>query len=355
MVYVEPVAHSRSGQPDDESPIVTMTDVARAAGVSKTTVSRYINESGYIGEEARQRIDRAVRELNYYPNRLAQSLNGKSTGNVALVIANMANPLIGEYGEGVEDCLFDHGYNTLICNTKFRLDREVAYVQMLLSKRIDGIIIAPCGDDNAHILEIDRLRIPMVFLTRKVDGVEVDYVRLGNETGSSNVVKHLISIGHRRIAMICRTVDRFSTTGRFTGYKAALDSAGLELDDSLVVFGETSQRFGYESTEYFLSLSNPPTAVYCAVNIQAAGVIDYCRKHQIAIPSQLALAAFESFAELDTVVSPQLTSNDMPLHHVGVTAAQRLLKRIEGSDEPVEEISFAGSLVVRESSVGAPQ
>ena len=144
---------SRSGRSESEVfDIITITDVARLAGVSKSTVSRYINQSGYIGEGARTKIDAAVRKLNYRPNRMAQSLNGKSTGNVALVIANMANPLIGVYGGGVEDALFDHQLNTLICNTKFKLDREVAYVNMLLSKQIDGIIIAPCGDDHAHIL-----------------------------------------------------------------------------------------------------------------------------------------------------------------------------------------------------------
>lgn len=333
----------------------TISEVAKEAGVSRTTVSRYINNSGYVSKDAREKIEKAIRAVGYRPNKIAQSLTKHSTGNIALVLSDIANPISAIYAKGVESVAREHDLNLIICNTGFDLQTEIQSVNRLIEKQIDGIIIAPCGKGKEHIEEVIQRGIPLVFISRRIHGVNADYVRFANEQGSFQVVEHLIKLGHRRIGIISRDLDRANDIERLKGYKEALHYYGIPVDESLIQSGQAVEEVGYEKMKILLALPNPPTAVYTAVNLFAVGVLKLCRERGIRIPEDLAVASFESFSYLDPIISPPLTANRMPVFELGVTAAQLLVERIKAKDQksiPYRDISLQGELVVRESTVG---
>lgn len=331
--------------------MATINQVAKLAGVSRSTVSRYINETGYVSDEAKRYIAFAIKELNYRPNRVALSLLTKASSNIALIISDISNPITAIYAKGIEEVAFEKNYNLIICNTSFNLDKEVEYVNMLVDKQVDGVIIAPCGKGTNHLREMMQNQIPFVFFTRSIAGIDTDYVGFDDVDGSYKVTEHLLSLGHKRIGAICRDVDYNEQANRLKGYAIALESYKIERQEELVFYGTANEECGYQGMKHLMSLEIPPTAIYTATNLQAAGVIRYCKEHNIKIPNNIALGAFESFADLDPIIDPSLTANDMPVHEAGVTAANLLFDRIEGLTTSNKEISLKGKLHIKSSSV----
>lgn len=332
--------------------IATSKDVAKLAGVSRATVSRCLNGTGYVGRKARESIARAVKKLDYRPNRVAQTLNTKTSSNIAMIVADISNPITAVYSKTVEEVAFGKNYNLHICNTGFDLEKEIRYTHMLMDKQVDGLVIAPCGKGGAHLQALKAHGIPLVFLTRKVPEVEADYVCFDNVAGGYNVAEHLISIGYRRIAAICRDIDRTEQDNRLDGYLLALKKHRIERRDEFILYGSVDDAFGFAAMAQLMSRSDPPDAVYTATNMHAAGVIHYCKERRIAIPGDVALASFESFSELDVIVDPPLSANVMPVHESALIAANMLFKRIEGERGPPREVKLTGTFRIRRSSIG---
>ena len=330
----------------------TIHDVAKIAGVSSTTVSRYINNADYLSQKVKARIEKAIIGLNYRPNKIAQSLNTGSSGNIAVIISDISNPITANYVKGIEAVAFENNYNVIVCNTNFEIENEVKYTNMLVDKQIDGIILAPCEKKRDHIAEVKQKGIPLVFITRKLPGIDADYVGFANEDGSYKVIEHLIRIGHHRIGIICREVDYKESTGRLMGYKKALEANGISYDEKLTVCGSGVEKDGYKGMQILMQNEKHPTAIYTAVNLQAAGVIRFCSDNRIKIPHDIALASFESFAEFDLIMNPPITANVMPVFELGFTAANILLSRINAANkDPYKDINLAGNLVIRGSTV----
>ncbi len=328
----------------------TLEQVAKVAGVSRTTVSRYLNRSGYVGQETAKKIEEAIRKLGYYPNRIARSLVQKKTGNIALVVSDIFNPITAGYSRGVEDEAFIYGYNMVLCNTNFDPEKEKSVIQILLEKQIDGIIIAPCQKEEAYILEIKMRDIPLVFLTRRIPNVEADYVRFDYVRGSFQVVEYLINLGHKRIGIISPPVLLEEKEERIHGYLAALRKYGLKVDPSLIIFDEAVEGVGYEKAEVFLSMPNPPTAIFAAVNLFAKDILVYCKGNNVKLPQDLSLASFECFPHYDSIINPRITANEMPAYNLGKAAAKVLFTRINHKDGNYKNIKLSGKLRVGEST-----
>lgn len=333
----------------------TIYEVANAAGVSRATVSRYINGNGYVSNKARQKIEEAIRQLNYHPNKIAQSLTKRSTGNIALVLSDIANPISAQYTKGVELIANQQDYNLIVCNTGFDLENEIRYITKLIEKHVDGIIIAPSGNKKEHIEEVIKRGIPLVFLSRKVYGINADYVRFANEEGSYQVVEHLIKLGHRKIGVISRDLDRINDIERLRGYKQALEHYRIPFDEQMVQSGKAVEEVGYQKMQILLNLPQTPTAVFTAVNLFAVGVLRLLHEKNIKIPQDIAVASFESFSYLDPIINPPITANNMPVFEMGVTAANLLFERIKSDNPqniPFKDISLRGQLIVRKSTTG---
>lgn len=332
--------------------IATSKEVAQLAGVSRATVSRYINKTGYVGRQARESIDKAIRQLNYRPNRVAQSLNTKTSSNIALIVADISNPITAVYSKAVEDVAFDRNYNLHLCNTGFELEKEIRYTQMLIDKQVDGVVIAPCGKGVSHLQALASNGIPIVFLTRNVPEVEADCVCFDNIDGGFKAADHLISLGYGRVAAVCREFDRREESNRLGGYLLALEKYGLERREELIMYGGADETFGFAAMAQLMARDDPPDAVYTATNMQAVGVIRYCKERGLRIPADVALASFESFSEMDVIVDPPLSANIMPVREAALIATNMLFKRIEGDNGPPREVKLTGTFAIRRSSVG---
>jgi LacI family transcriptional regulator len=223
---------------------------------------------------------------------------------------------------------------------------------MLVDKCIDGIIIAPCGQGKEHLEEVVERNIPMVYITRSNPYITADSVLFESINGSFNIVQYLIQKGHKRIGMLCRTIDLENPKERLEGYKRALEENRLFVDPELIVCEKTGvggQSYGMEK---LMHLSHPPTAVYASINAQAQGAFRYCRAHGLFIPEDVELACFESFPDEDPIRNrPRWVANELPFAQLGAIATRLLFERVmQKVKTPPRHIVLEGKMRIPESA-----
>jgi LacI family transcriptional regulator len=336
---------------------VTIQDVARQAGVSPMTVSRVVNASPRVSAETRKRVEMAIAELGYVPNRLAQGLTGRRTGALGLIVPDVANPFFTLLVHGVEDVAWRAGYHVILCNTQADLERERGYVEDMVSFRVDGLLIAPVSDrSRAHMRLLTRSGVPFVLVDRSIPGSGLDLVQ-GDSVGSAlRLVQHLIALGHRRIGMVTESLEVSTSRDRVEGYLQAHRLADVPADPELVVVGETATdpRTGYAGAVALLELAERPTAILAVNNVVAVGVVEAVRERGLEIPRDLALVCVDDI-EYDSRVCPFLTVMAQPAATFGTLAMQLLLDRIAGrGNERAKTVVLPGELIVR-LSCGAPE
>lgn len=306
----------------------TVLDVAKRAGVAPITVSRVINNSGYISQATRERVEAAVKELGYVPNTLARGLRSKRTRTLALVVTDITNPYFTLMARGVEDVAGASDYTVVYCNTDESETKEEKYANILAQRQVDGVLVVPACGNVKTIKFLLSNDIRVVALDRRVTGVKIDSVRSDSEDGAYRLVKLLIELGHERIAMITGPKDVSTSTDRVTGYRRALAEAGLG-DKELTFYGAFNQASGYEFTKQAMTQSPRPTAIFGANNFIAIGIIKALRDFKIDVPGDVSIVAFDDFPE-SMLVAPFLTFAEQPAYEMGRVATELLLKRISG-------------------------
>ena len=306
----------------------TILDVAKQAGVAPITVSRVINNSGYISQATRERVEEAVKELGYVPNTLARGLRSKQTKTLALVVTDITNPYFTLMARGVEDAAGASDYTVIYCNTDESEEKEENYANLLAQRQVDGVLLVPsCGNVKTinFLLSND---INVVALDRRVAEVEIDSVRSDSENGAYQLIKMLIGLGHKRIAMITGPKDVSTSVDRVIGYQRALAEANLN-ENELVYYGMFNLESGYEFTKLAMTQSPKPTAIFGANNFIAIGIIKALRDLQFDVPGDISIGAFDDLPE-SMLVAPFLTFVEQPAYEMGRTATELLLKRISG-------------------------
>lgn len=310
---------------------VTIREVATRAGVSPMTVSRVINESPRVSPDTRRRVEAAISDLGYVPNRLARGLIRRKTGTLGLIVPDVANPFFTLVVRGVEDVAWRAGFHVILCNTQADLDRERGYIEDMLAFQVEGLLIAPVGDKSRpHLRVLTRNNVPFVLVDRSIAGFEGDLVQGDSVAGARRLVEHLIGLGHRRIAMITEPTDVSTSRDRLQGYREALEGAGVEVRSELVA--ETSAvetRGAYEATIRLLALPERPTAIFAVNNVAAVGVAEAARAQGLEIPRDLALVCFDDIEHVARLY-PFLTVMAQPAETFGTIATQLLLDRIAG-------------------------
>ncbi|MDK2959324.1 MAG: LacI family transcriptional regulator [Synergistaceae bacterium] len=328
-----------------------LRDVAQRAGVSVMTVSRFINQSGYVNRETSRRISQAIKELQYRPNQIAKSLQTMKTGNIAVLLGNVSSPMSSLTIKGIENISFQKGYNLLICNTDFSEEKEQKYLDILMQKQIDGMILAPCSNRSEPLQEVLDRGIPLLFLDRRVPGISADYVGFDFENDSFRLTSHLVDAGCRKIAIICRKADIVYESPQLKGYTRALQASSIPVDEKYVQYCHSSPQKGYEAMEEITGRCRPD-AVYATSSVLAAGVLRFCRDRKIRIPGDCLVASFDSFGEYDDLIRPNLTCNEVPAFALGVSGAELLTDRISGGAAGMgpRHVVFPGKLLLREST-----
>ena len=328
----------------------TIRDVAKLAGVAPITVSRVVNNTGYISQATREKVESAINELGYVPNMLGPSLRFNQTMTLAMVVTDITNPFWTTVTRGVEDIAQANGYSTILCNTDESEDKQEQYLQMLLRRRIDGILLVPTSSSPDPIQLIQKQGIPVVVLDRKISDVEVDIVRTDSEEGAYQLTQHLISLGHRDISILAGPQKVSTAVDRVAGYSRAFTENHLVVDDTFVLWGSFSQESGYEMTKHALAHQPKLTALFATNNFLALGAMQAIQEQGLNIPDDIALVAFDDIPPAFNI-NPFLTAANQPAREMGKQAAHLLLKRIkEEADCSCQEILLPVDLKIRSSA-----
>ncbi|MDF2058426.1 LacI family DNA-binding transcriptional regulator [Priestia megaterium] len=325
----------------------TIYDVAKEAGVSISTVSKVLNNTGSIAEKTRKKVRDTMHQLDYQPSVVASVK--KRIQTIGLLIPNIANPFMAEIARGIENHVKKFGFSLMICSTDNDLKNEIEYISILKQKYIDGIIIATGLKEDKAIKELLKAEIPVALLSRDVSSLAVDAVLVDDFLGGYEATEYLISLGHKRIAMITEDIKFPTIRARFEGYKQALEKAGLPYDESLVSLNNTSLDEGKQSTRELLHLSVPPTAIFASTEFLAIGAIQGARELKIKVPQNLSIIGFDDTV-LSTICDPPLTTVAQPIHEMSKKVVELLIEEIENSKETKQRIVLSPKLVVRAST-----
>lgn len=335
--------------------MATLRDVARTAEVSLSTASRYFRENGYVSADARERIRAAAQALRYRPNGVARSLRHQRTLTLALVVPEIENPFYTTVSRGVEDVASAANYAVMLCNTDEREDKQLWYLNALLERKIDGVLLVPCGQAAVdHCAHLDAAGVPFVLIDRKVPGTVADTVVGDNLQGARDLTRHLLALGHRRIALIGGNPFDSVSQERSAGYQAALVEAGIEPDPQLLCEGHWDLDTGRQFTRELLSLDRPATALLCTNNVIAVGALLALRELGRRVPEDVALVCHDDI-ELASLMDPFLTVAVQPAYDMGKRATAILLNRLTGKLDPAPiHDMLPTQLIVRRSSGAHP-
>lgn len=331
--------------------MATIHDVAKKAGVAPITVSRVINDSGYVSDKLRAKVNTAIDELGYVPNVLARSLKSKRTNTIALVFTDITNPFFNIIARGVEDTAYQAGYHVIFCNTDETQDREDKYIELLLQKQVDGILLVPADVNSKSIDIIRKQNKPIVVIDRNVNHDAVDVVRGDSEGGAFQLTKHLIDLGHKRITLISGPEKVSTSVDRVKGYQLAMKGSGLS---SFVdyFYGQFSVQSGVDITNQLLSREEKPTAIFGGNNLVAVGVMTALQELNLKVPEDVSVVSFDDIP-VNLIHNPFLTVIVQPPYEIGQKATQLLVSRIqeeENSQQPYKDIVLPVELIVRGSS-----
>jgi LacI family transcriptional regulator len=329
----------------------TIRDVARLANVAPITVSRVINKSGYISDETRVRVEQAIAELEYVPNSLSRSLRFKKTDTIALLVSDITNPFWTAMTRGVEDVAGDAGFNVILCNTDESPDKQENYINVLLQKQVDGILVSPAeGSGQELVRRMKKREVPMVAIDRQVEGVHVDVVRSDSEGGAYRLVSYLIEIGHRDIAIINGPLSISTGLQRYEGYRRALLEHGITPDERLMGIAQFRPESGYKMMFDLLQRrERRPTAVFAANNFIALGAIRALRDMGLSVPDDISIVGFDELPH--TFEVPFVTVIAQMPYEIGAKAAKLLADLITGIQTPDNrDIVVPVELIIRRSA-----
>lgn len=340
---------------------ITLSDVAKAAGVTSMTVSRVVNQNGYVSEETREKVLRVVKDLNYRRNGLARGLKRQRTDTIGLVLGDIANPFAAELARAIREITTQRGYNLFICISEHSAKEDVAAFDALADHQVDGIIVATrsnrIGDEHLH--EMIERGVSVVCIGRDFQDKNADSVTADALHGGFQATQHLIDLGHKKIAFIGATLESGKNLKRFQGYLKALKANNLLIEERFITGnsetseetpGYSTEKLGYEAMKRLLVLPQRPTAVFARNDFTAIGAINAIKESGLSIPKDISIVGFD---DIPTAIhtSPALTTVRQPTRRQGSLAAEFLLRRIESEiGIEREEKILECELIVRDST-----
>lgn len=323
----------------------TIRDVAKSAGVSAATVSRVLNNKGYVSEEKKEKIEKVIHDMGYEPNQIARGLAKKTSKTLALIVTDITNPFFPELAKGAEKAAYLNGYSFLLGNTKGMDNHNDDYVKLLKNKYIDGVIIA------SHDIDIEILKeqenTPMVVLEMDNDIENACTIKVDNYDGAMTATRHLVSIGCRKIAHIYGPQYDSTAKERLEGYKAVIrDTSGLF---EILVPGDFTINGGAEAAQNLLTQYPDVDGIFAGNDLMAIGVLKKLNQLKIKVPEDIAVCGFDGIF-MTQVTNPELTTVEQPIYRMGELAAEKLIFRINHPFYGKESIELKTKLQIREST-----
>jgi LacI family transcriptional regulator len=334
---------------------VTLKDLAARAKVHPSTISRVANNDPglRIAPATRSRIEALLRETGYQPNGIARGLKLRQTNVLAVVIPDVTNPFFAALFRGVEDAAAPRGFNVLLCNTDGTPERQRSHLQSLEARRVDGVILASSFLRDPGVRDLRKQKVPYVLVNRFSDEGEDPFVGSDDLVGGRLATSHLLELGHRRIGHLAGRATVSTGVMRRRGYLAAHQLAGLSADPRLIVEAGYSEEGGAVAARRLLALQDPPTALFAITDLAALGAVEAALSLGLRVPEDVAIVGYNDIP-LASRVSPGLTTMHVPIHDFGAVAAGMLLEQIESGAASRRRVLFTPELVVRGSTVAAP-
>ena len=327
---------------------VTIRDVAKAAGVSHQTVSRVINGDAPVTPETRARVEASIAELGYQPNAIARSLADGHTHTLACIAPNLTDYTFAAIIEGAEAECRQHGYFLIATSAPDEATFAAVLNELVPSRRIEGVmVINPYVDQRVQALPQN---FPTVFIGgHPRAGLDVDSVTLDDEGAARSAVRHLIELGHQRIAMITGPLVEDCTQDRITGYRETLQAAGLPFDPQLIIEGDWAATSGHAALLRFAQSEQPPTAIFAQNDRMALGALRAARDLQLNVPQQIAVIGLDDMP-LASYFDPPLTTMRQDMFGIGRTAAQLLVRAVQQPQAQHQQVRLPTELVIRQST-----
>ncbi|MDR1534120.1 MAG: LacI family transcriptional regulator [Planctomycetota bacterium] len=327
--------------------MITVKDVAKAAGVSIATVSRVARNEDIVKPTMREHVRRVIKELNYQPNALARQMRAQSTRTVVIIVPDIGNTFFHEILVGIQTCAEENGYQTLIANMDNKQDIENRYFNALLQRQMDGVI-SLSANAARNLMERIAKRYPIVIACQYLDNKRIPNITIDNLGAAKYVTEYLIGLGHRRIAHLTSDPEKLLYRDRLAGYKAALSEHGIGLDRKIIRGDKPSFEGGFRQMNELLRLTKSVTAVFAAGDTMAIGAIKALQKAGKRVPGDVSVAGFDDI-EFSSIFEPSLTTIRQPKYSIGYSAMGKLIKLMNGRKLDMSQEILDFELIVRDS------
>ena len=330
--------------------MATIQEVAKAAGVAASTLSRYLNGQLRVSAATEARMLEAVRELGYVPNAQARNLARRRSGVIGFVVPEISNPYFGAIADYVVEAVERHGLLVLLCSTRSHAAKEASYIDLLASGAIDGMLYLGSFRFNERLAVAVRGGLPVVVVDEPITGLpEVHTVVMDDYAGGYQAASYLVALGHRRIAFVSGPAELASVQERRRGYGDALRKGGIDPEQQLTLAGHFTEQFGMSALPRLLAPTQPPTAAFVASDYIALGMLSAAETHGVSVPGDLSVVGFDDI-RFSQYVRPRLTTIRSPLERLAQVGVELLLERLAGRESAARTEVLPVELIVRESA-----
>jgi len=334
----------------DRLSIVSIKDIARAANVSHSTVSRALRNSSLVRTETAEKIQRIAREANFRVSAVGRSLATGRTFSIGVVVTTVADPFMADVVAGIEEAANACGYSVTLASSKMDPEREMKLVQSFEERRVDGILIIASRVGSVYLSVLAEMKIPIVLINSYHPGEFTYSVTVDNVAACRSATRFLIQLGHRKIGFIGNKYGAQSNAGRQAGYRQALDDASISFRPELVLLGDARVEGGFQALEHLLLLppAEAPTALVCYNDLTAVGVLNAAYRHKIVVPDDLSVIGFDDLT-IASYAIPPLTTVRQPKHEMGRVAIEIVFNLLAGSTTE-KSYTFQTDLILRDST-----
>jgi LacI family transcriptional regulator len=335
------------------SAMTTIRDVARRAGVSATTVSHVINGTRTVNPHTAERVNQAIKELGYRPNALARSMRRGETHTVGIILPDIANPFFGDLARWLEDELFEGGYSAIICNSDRDERKEARYLDVLLSRRVDGLVLIAASQPSDGLRHLADVGPPTIVVDRELEDLPLSQVTVADHHGGHLAGRHLLELGHRDVAVIAGPGGLGTSAKRLEGFRAVFAEADIRIDVGRILRGDFRAASGRQAMETLLAQHPRPSAVFAENDLMALGALSAAQAARLDVPSHISVVGFDGIA-FGADVTPALTTVVQSTSAVARTAVALLFERLQHPDVPRRQVELPVTLAVRGTSARPP-
>lgn len=327
--------------------MTTIKDVSECAGVSQATVSRVLNGTSRVSHDKKLKVEKAIKQLGYRPNSIAQALASSRTGSIGVVVPELGGMFYSGMLQGIEDQLRRFGYHLVVTAGSNEEEGQKQAIDFLLSRRVDALILHTQHISDDYLIELSTSGLPIAIVNRYVPELSRSCINLDNELGAKLATKHLIDNGHSNIACITGPLYKSDARSRLQGYRVALEEAGIEYREMLVVESGFTEETGSAAVRKLLSRNCDFTAIFACNDDMTFGVFEEMKRAKLKIPDDVSLVGFDDMP-FARYLTPPLTTVEFPIEQMSTEAVQLVLQKLMKKKTEVD-FKFTPSLIVRET------